>query len=173
MPQIYSLSGLDSVRENNVEKEMALNQSSVVRTSTTFAQCSVLAALSILCAGLLITGCDGDSDKTVSYMEIHSQGGAEVDVKSLMPAGKITIVDFYADWCGPCRKISPQLESIAKENPDVVLRKVDIVRWGTPVTAQYKIRSVPNIRVYGMDKQQIGESTHDLGIVQTYIAQAK
>jgi hypothetical protein len=65
------------------------------------------------------------------------------------------------------------LESIAKENPDVVLRKVDIVRWGTPVTAQYKIRSVPNIRVYGMDKQQIGESTHDLGIVQTYIAQAK
>jgi len=102
-----------------------------------------------------------------------AKGGAQVDIRTLMPPGKVTIVDFYADWCGPCRAISPKLEKLAREDPDVVLRKVDIVKWGTPVTRQYSISSVPNIRVYDRSKKPVGSPTHDLRAVMRLVGKAK
>jgi len=101
-----------------------------------------------------------------------SNGGQPVDLDSLMPAGKIIVVDFYADWCGPCQRISPHLEKLASENPEIVLLKVDIVSWGTPVAKQHDISSIPNIRVFNRNKDQIGEPTSNLSIVQSYIRQA-
>jgi thioredoxin 1 len=104
---------------------------------------------------------------------VVAEGGQQVDLRALMPAGKITVVDFYADWCGPCRRISPELERIAQSDPDVVLVKVDIVNWGTPVTRQYGINSVPNIRVMDRRGQAVGQPTSDLNAVLRAIAQAK
>jgi thiol-disulfide isomerase/thioredoxin len=101
-----------------------------------------------------------------------SNGGQSVDLNSLMPAGKITVVDFYADWCGPCRSIAPHLEKLAKENPNVVLVKVDIVKWGTPVTKQHNINSVPNIRVFDRNRRPMGQPTSSLSQVQSYIEKA-
>lgn len=101
-----------------------------------------------------------------------SNGGQPVDLKSLMPAGKITVVDFYADWCGPCRKVAPHLEKLASENLDVVLVKVDIVKWGTPVTEQYDINSVPNMRVYDRSQKQVGKATSSFSQIQSYVEKA-
>ena len=95
-----------------------------------------------------------------------------VDLNSLMPAGKITVVDFYADWCGPCRQISPHLEKLVSENSDVVLVKVDIVKWGTPVTEQHDINSVPNIRVFDRNRKPIGNPTSSLSAVKSYLSKA-
>ena len=36
------------------------------------------------------------------------------------------IVDFYADWCGPCKKISPEIEKLEKQVPEVVFVKVNV-----------------------------------------------
>ena len=36
------------------------------------------------------------------------------------------ILDFYADWCGPCRMVSPIIEEIANENPQYVVGKVNV-----------------------------------------------
>lgn len=101
-----------------------------------------------------------------------SNGGQPVDLNSLMPAGKITVVDFYADWCGPCRSIAPHLEKLAKENPNVALVKVDIVKWGTPVTRQHNIKSVPNIRVFDRNKRPMGQPTSSFSQVQSFIQKA-
>jgi thioredoxin 1 len=101
-----------------------------------------------------------------------TDGGAEVDLAALVPPGKVTIVDFYADWCGPCKAIAPQLEKLARSNPNVQLVKIDIVRWGTPVTRQYNIESVPNLRVFNPQRQQVGSPTHDLNQVLNYLRQA-
>jgi thiol-disulfide isomerase/thioredoxin len=101
-----------------------------------------------------------------------SNGGAEVDLGALLSPGKVTIVDFYADWCGPCRSIAPHLERWARSSPDVVLIKVDIVRWGTPVTRQHNIDSVPNLRVFDRQGRAIGSPTHSLTQVHGYLKQA-
>lgn len=102
-----------------------------------------------------------------------SNGGKRVDMQDLLVPGKITVVDFYADWCGPCRRVSPHLETMAKGDSDIVLRKVDIVKWGTEVTQQYGIRSVPNIRVFDRRGQMVGQGTPSLQLVQQYVRQAK
>ncbi|XP_061183825.1 uncharacterized protein LOC133192013 [Saccostrea echinata] len=45
---------------------------------------------------------------------------------SVIAEGKLTVVDFYATWCGPCRMIAPKIEEMEKENPDVNFVKVDV-----------------------------------------------
>jgi thioredoxin len=61
--------------------------------------------------------------------------------------GKITIVDFYADWCGPCRKIGPVLEKIAEGNSDIVLQKVNIDK-DKDVAREYNVTGIPHIIIY-------------------------
>ncbi len=39
---------------------------------------------------------------------------------------KIVLLDFYADWCGPCRMISPIVEEVAKENPQYLVGKINV-----------------------------------------------
>lgn len=54
------------------------------------------------------------------------------------------MVDFYADWCGPCKMVSPILEEINSERDDVEIVKVDVD--STPLTAsKFGIRSIPTI----------------------------
>jgi thioredoxin 1 len=106
-------------------------------------------------------------------VRIVSNGGEQVDLSSLLAPGKITIVDFYADWCGPCRQISPHLEQLARTDPDIALLKIDIVNWNTPVTRQFGIESVPNVRVFGRTGAQVGNATPDVNVVKRRVEQAK
>ena len=41
-------------------------------------------------------------------------------------SGKTVLLDFFADWCGPCRMVSPLVDEIAEENPDLVVGKIDV-----------------------------------------------
>lgn len=69
--------------------------------------------------------------------------------------GKVTIVDFYADWCGPCRSIAPYLEELAKKDDLVVLRKVDVDK-NSALASQFGVRSIPNIVIYNKSGKNIG-----------------
>lgn len=74
--------------------------------------------------------------------------GEKVDIKKHLEAGKYTVVDFYADWCPGCRQLAPQLEAAIKKNTDLVLRKINIMSWQTPVVSQYGIQGIPYLMVY-------------------------
>ncbi|MGB0590456.1 MAG: thioredoxin domain-containing protein [Myxococcota bacterium] len=63
--------------------------------------------------------------------------GEEVTLSEHLAAGKVTVVDFYADWCGPCRRVAIVMNAIMSDRADVALRKVDIVDWDTPVAQQH------------------------------------
>src|SRR5438270_5876722 len=100
--------------------------------------------------------------------------GAQVDITRHLALGSVTIVDFYADWCGPCRMVSPTLEQMAQTDPEIALRKIDIVNWNTAVVRQYSIHSIPQVNVYNRGGQLVGTVVGaDAEGVKRYVAQAK
>jgi len=66
----------------------------------------------------------------------------------VLKSEKTILVDFWAEWCGPCRAVSPILDQIAAEHAD----KIDIVKLNVdenPQTAaKYQITSIPAMKVY-------------------------
>jgi thiol-disulfide isomerase/thioredoxin len=100
--------------------------------------------------------------------------GAQVDINQHLVPGNVTIVDFYADWCGPCRELSPSLEQLASNDPEVALRKIDIVNWRSAVVQQFNIHSIPQVNVYDRSGRLVGTVVGpDFEKVKSYVAQAK
>ena len=100
--------------------------------------------------------------------------GAQVDITRHLAPGNVTVVDFYADWCGPCKQISPSLEQMASTDPEIALRKIDIVNWNTAVAKQYGIHSIPQVNVYNRGGRLVGTVVGaDFEEVKRYVAQAK
>lgn len=86
--------------------------------------------------------------------------GESVDLEKSLPAGKITIVDYYADWCGPCHILSPKLERFLLKYENLALRKVDIRDWHSDAAKQathkFRLAGLPYVRVYDKDGQFVG-----------------
>jgi thiol-disulfide isomerase/thioredoxin len=100
--------------------------------------------------------------------------GSQVNIFKHLSPGNVTIVDFYADWCGPCRQISPTLEKMAKSDPEIAVRKIDIINWDTPVVKQYNLHAIPQINIYNRAGKLVGTVIGpDVNQVERYVAQAK
>ena len=58
----------------------------------------------------------------------------------------VVLLDFYADWCGPCMMLSPIIDQIADENPDVVVGKINVDE-SPELASQYGVFSIPTLVV--------------------------
>jgi thioredoxin 1 len=67
----------------------------------------------------------------------------QVVLKSDVPV----LVDFYADWCGPCRMIAPVLEELARETTDAKIVKVNVDQ-SPQLAARYGVNSIPSLKVF-------------------------
>lgn len=62
-------------------------------------------------------------------------------------ANEVIIIDFYANWCGPCRMLGEVLEEINRTNPEIVIGKVNVDE-NRPLAMQFNVRSIPQIFVF-------------------------
>lgn len=65
---------------------------------------------------------------------------------SVKTSEKPVLLDFYADWCGPCRMVSPIVEEIAEENPQYLIGKIN-VDMEPELAQQFKVSSIPTLVV--------------------------
>lgn len=66
--------------------------------------------------------------------------------ESVKNSDKPVLLDFYADWCGPCRMVSPLVDEIAKENPQYLVGKINVDQ--EPELAQaFSVSSIPTLVV--------------------------
>jgi thioredoxin len=88
--------------------------------------------------------------------EITSLSDATFD-ETVQSSSEAVVVDFWAEWCGPCKMISPILEEIASEHKD----KVKVVKLNVDdnpdVTRRYDVMSIPTLIVFkdGQAKKRV------------------
>lgn len=89
------------------------------------------------------------TDKFKEDIFDYSAGATEWEYKGEKPA----IIDFYADWCGPCKAVAPILEELSNEYADDInIYKVD-TEVEQELSAAFGIRSIPSILFVPMHKQ--------------------
>ena len=65
----------------------------------------------------------------------------------VLGSDKPVVVDFWAEWCGPCKMIAPSLEEISNEMDNVRIAKVNIDE-NPDIAAQYGVRSIPTLMLF-------------------------
>lgn len=89
-----------------------------------------------------------------SVMEITK----DIFQAEVLNSDKPVLVDFWAEWCGPCRIMSPVVDEIAEERPDVKVGKVNVDNEGE-LAKQFGIRGIPTLLVFKngeMSKRIVG-----------------
>jgi thioredoxin 1 len=132
-----------------------------------------LVAVAIVIAGLafcsigntcpIVEGLNGQSDTDTQKTgdramltatrqdgKVHHANDANFD-ELVLASDVPVLVDFYADWCGPCRMIAPALEELAKETTDARIVKVN-VDHSPRLAARYGINSIPSLKVFDEGK---------------------
>ncbi len=100
--------------------------------------------------------------------------GKPGEAVDLVPVrGKITIFDFWAEWCKPCKVLEPALVEIARAHPDIVaIRRIDTVDWDSASVARYltpKGFNLPHLKVFDASGTMVIERSSETGQLEQMI----
>jgi thiol-disulfide isomerase/thioredoxin len=126
-------------------------------------------------------GDDDDEHEHAPHAPVDTTGADVADVGkdgervALAPVpGKVTIFDFWAEWCEPCKNLEPVLVELARAHPDrVALRRVEVIDWDSPVAAQHLIPGgfgLPHVKVFDAHGTLVLEQSSAPGKLEALIA---
>ena len=78
----------------------------------------------------------------MSVIQLHADNFEQEVLKS----DRTVLIDFYADWCNPCRMLSPTVEKIADEREDIKVCKVNVDSEGA-LAAKFAVDAIPVLAV--------------------------
>lgn len=92
---------------------------------------------------------------------VAKDGQDVADLKAYLAKGKVTVVDFSAYWCGPCRTIDQHMAKVLGQREDVAYRRFDIGDWDTPLAKHYlaNVPQLPYLLVFSKEGAQIDAIT--------------
>lgn len=76
-------------------------------------------------------------------MELFKVNSDNFD-EEVLNCDKTVLIDFYADWCGPCKMFAPIIDEVANENQNIKVVKINIDD-NQDITAKYQIMSIPTL----------------------------
>jgi thioredoxin 1 len=94
------------------------------------------------------TSTPGDTDMSAAQansLVLHADQNNFRDI--VLQSDVPVLVDFYADWCGPCQRIAPILEELAAEMPQARIVKIN-VDSNPDLASEYGIDTIPNLKVF-------------------------
>ena len=97
--------------------------------------------------------------------------GQDFNFQSYFTPERISIVYFYADWCPACRSLTPVMDAINAQIPDMQVLFMNIDDWNTPVTRRYNVTSVPYLMIYDKGGNLVAEGRNAKTWLQQAIAQ--
>ena len=77
----------------------------------------------------------------MSYIKVNANNFSEIEQSE-----KVVLLDFYADWCGPCRMVGPVIEEIAKEHPEILVGKINVDEE-MELAVRFGVTSIPTLVV--------------------------
>lgn len=77
--------------------------------------------------------------------------------KQITEENEIVILDFWAEWCGPCKMFGPAFEKVSEKHPDVVFAKCD-TQQEQELGPAFRIRSIPTVMIMKQGKVVFNQS---------------
>ncbi len=104
-------------------------------------------------------------------IQIVSKNGETFDLPSSVVEGKFTIVDFYADWCVPCKFLEKELVNYMQKHSGIALRKVNIVTWESEVAKQHLagVNGIPYVIIFDASGKEVFRGAGAIGNIRKLI----
>lgn len=95
-------------------------------------------------------------EETIKESEISDNAVIDVNTNNfeveVINSDKKVLIDFYADWCGPCKRLSPIVDKVAKEKTDVKFVRIDVDN-NKELANRYNVSSIPTLVVIENGKE--------------------